>query len=342
MINLLNDYNKIAHKNILDALIKYQDQPFVGYGKDDISANAVKLIKKELNNDSVDIHFIVGGTLTNKVALSSMLKNYEAVICCDSAHINVHETGAIEETGHKLLVTPNKNGKVDPIEVKKIYLKHVDEHMVKPRVVYISNSTEFGTIYNKEELIALSNVCKELGLYLYLDGARLSTALTSKYNDLTMEDICKYTDMFYIGGAKIGLMFGEALVVVNDSLKQDFRYLIKNQGAMLSKGFLCGIQFETLFTNNLFYEIGKKENELAYILTNELTKLGIKLYCETETNQIFPLISKQLYEYIKTKILFEVWEDLVDEIVIRFVTGFDTTMEDINKALLVIKEFQNA
>lgn len=342
MINLLNDYNKIAHKNILEALIKYQDQPFVGYGKDDISANAVKLIKKELNNDSVDIHFIVGGTLTNKVAFSSMLKNYEAVICCDSAHINVHETGAIEETGHKLLVTPNKNGKVDPIEVKKIYLKHVDEHMVKPRVVYISNSTEFGTIYNKEELIALSNVCKELGLYLYLDGARLSTALTSKYNDLTMEDICKYTDMFYIGGAKIGLMFGEALVVVNDGLKQDFRYLIKNQGAMLSKGFLCGIQFETLFTNNLFYEIGKKENELAYILTNELTKLGIKLYCDTETNQIFSVISKQLYEYIKTKILFEVWEDLVDEIVIRFVTGFDTTMEDINKALQVIKEFQNA
>ena len=284
MINLLNDYNKIAHKNILEALIKYQDQPFVGYGKDDISANAVKLIKKELNNDSVDIHFIVGGTLTNKVALSCMLKNYEAVICCDSAHINVHETGAIEETGHKLLVTPNKNGKVDPVEVKKIYLKHVDEHMVKPRVVYISNSTEFGTIYNKEELIALSNVCKELGLYLYLDGARLSTALTSKYNDLTMEDICKYTDMFYIGGAKIGLMFGEALVVVNDSLKQDFRYLIKNQGAMLSKGFLCGIQFETLFTNNLFYEIGKKENELASILTISSTKSS------HTSNNIFVLI----------------------------------------------------
>ena len=341
MINLLNDYNKIGHKKILEALIKYQDNSFVGYGKDDISHHAARLIKKELNNESVDIHFIVGGTLTNKVALNSMLKNYEAVICCDSAHINVHETGAIESNGHKLLITPNKEGKVVPEEVRKIYLKHIDEHMVKPKVVYISNSTEFGTVYNKEELIALNKVCKELGLYLYLDGARLSAGLTSKYSDLTLEDICKYTDMFYIGGGKTGLLFGEALVIVNDNLKEDFRYLIKNQGAMLSKGFLCGIQFETLFTDGLFFEIGKKENELAYILTDGLVDLGIKLYCKTETNQVFPIISKQLFEHLKTKILFEVWEDLQDEVVIRFVTGFDTTINDINAALQVIKEYQN-
>ena len=341
MINLLNDYNKIGHGKILEALIKYKDQPFVGYGKDDISTNAMKLIKKELKNQFVDVHFIVGGTLTNKVALYSMLKPYEAVICCDSAHVNVHETGAIEASGHKLLIVPNINGKVVPEEVRKIYIKHIDEHMVKPKVVYISNSTEFGSIYNKEELRSLHEICQELGLYLYLDGARLSAVLTSKYNNLTLEDICNYTDMFYIGGAKTGLLFGEALVIVNDNLKQDFRYLIKNQGAMLSKGFLCGIQFETLFTNGLFYEIGKKENELAYSLTQGLEKLGIKLYCKTETNQVFPVISKKLFEFIKSKILFEVWEELKDEIVIRFVTGFDTTIEDINNALLVIKEYRD-
>ena len=338
MINLMNDYNVIAHNKILKDLLKYQTELHVGYGMDDVCVEAKELIKKELNNYDVDIHFLVGGTLTNKIALNHILKPYEAIIAADSAHICVHETGAIESNGHKIITVKNVDGKVTVDAIHKVMKSHTDCHMVKPKVVYISNSTEYGTIYTKSELFDLSNYCKHHGLYLYLDGARLGTALTSKYNDLTLSDICKYVDIFYIGGTKNGLMFGEALVVKNENLKENFRYTIKQNGGMLSKGFLLGIQFKTLFTDGLFYEIAKNQNELATYLDNGLNQLYIRHAMKTVTNQIFITLDKEVVEKLKKHILFEVWEDLRDEQVIRFVTHLSLTKEDIDKALNIIKE----
>lgn len=337
MINLMNDYNVIAHNKILKDLQKYQTELHVGYGMDEVCKEAKELIKKELNNDEVDIHFLVGGTITNKIALNHILKPYEAIIAADSSHIYVHETGAIESNGHKIITVKNVDGKITVDEIHKVIKSHSDCHMVKPKVVYISNSTEFGTIYTKSELFDLSNYCKHHGLYLYLDGARLGCALTSLYNDLTLSDICKYVDIFYIGGTKNGLMFGEALVVKNEKIKEDFRYSIKQNGGMLSKGFLLGIQFKSLFSDNLFYEIAKQQNELATYFDNRLNELYIRHSLKTVTNQIFIILESHVVEKLKEELLFEIWEDLGDEVVIRFVTHISLTKEDIDKAINIIK-----
>ena len=338
MINLMNDYNVIAHSKIIKDLQKYQTENHVGYGVDSITNEAKNLIKAELDNDSVDIHFLTGGTLTNKIALQHILKPYEAIIAADSAHIYVHETGAIESNGHKIITVPNVDGKVTVDAVHKVLKSHTDCHMVKPKVVYISNSTEYGTIYTKSELFDLSNYCKHHGLYLYLDGARLGAAITSRYSDLSLKDICNYCDIFYIGGTKNGLMFGEALVVKNDSLKENFRYTIKQNGGMLSKGFLLGIQFKSLFTDKLFYDIAKKQNELAEYFDHKLSELFIRHYSKTITNQIFIILDKEVINKLKDNLLFETWEDLGEEEVIRFVTHLSLTKEDIDNAIKIIKE----
>ena len=218
MINLRNDYCGICHKKVLEKLNKYANDDFLGYGLDDHSLKAKELIKKELGRDDVDIHFLVGGTVTNKVLISHILRPYEAVICPDTGHINVHETGTIEQSGHKIIATLNKDGKITKDDILEVLRLHTDEHMVKPKMVYISNSTEYGTVYTYNELKSLKEVCKKLGLYLYMDGARLGVALTSKYTDLKKEDLKDLVDAFYIGGTKNGAMIGEALVILNDEL----------------------------------------------------------------------------------------------------------------------------
>lgn len=336
MINLKNDYCGIAHPKVLNKFIELQNETFEVYGLDHISNKAKELIKKDLKNDSVDIHFVVGGTITNKTVIAHALKPYEAVISADTGHINVHETGAIEETGHKVIIVPNVNGKVTPESVIKACALHTDEHMVKPKMLYISNTTEMGTVYSLAELKALKEVCDKLGLYFYLDGARLSSALSA--SDVNLCDLVNLVDVFYIGGAKNGLMLGEAIVIVNEKLKQDFRFAIKHFGAMYSKGFVAGINFLAAFEDGLYYEIGKKENALAKDLYDKLRNLGIKFETPQVSNQIFPIFKTEEVNALAKHIMFEVWNQGTDQTTIRFVTSYMTKQSDIDQAVEIIKQ----
>ncbi len=339
MINLRNDYCGVGHPRILDALYKKANNVYVGYGLDTESKEAENKIKKLINNENASVYFTVGGTSTNKIVIAHALPSYGAVIACDSGHVNVHETGAIEATGHKVITYPNEFGKLTAKAIEELVLGHPDFHMVKPGIVYISNSTEYGTVYNKEELISLSNICKKYNLYFYIDGARLGCALTSKLCDYTMEEMASLCDAFYIGGTKNGLILGEALVVLNNKLNEDIRYAIKCHGGMYAKGFVNGIMFNELFTDNLFFDIARKENILAEELYNSLKALGVEFLFEQETNQIFPIFNNDVIEQIKDKISFEVWSSLDNKTCIRFVTSFLTTKEDISQAINIIKQY---
>ena len=331
MYKFRNDYSEIAHDSVLDALIKAKEEQNIGYGLDHHSANAAKMIKDIFKCPSVDVHFLVGGTQTNMTFISYCLKDYEAVIACKSAHINVHETGSIEATGHKVYTLDGRDGKLYPEDVLKAVSYHSDEHMVKPRLVYISNSTETGTIYKKQELIDLYKVCKENDLLLFIDGARLACALECSENDLEKEDIAKYADAFYLGGTKNGLMFGEALVIVNKDLQIDFRYQIKNKGAMLAKGSVTGIQFEAILKDNLYFEIARNANKMANLLYKYLLDLGYEVD-KVYTNQLFVTVNNSLAQKLIDNFGCELWRDLDDRKTIRFVTSFKTKEEDI-KAL---------
>lgn len=328
MFNFKNDYNYIAHENIINALVKYQNQCFEVYGLDSCSENAKKLIKKHIAGVDVDIHFLVGGTILNKTIISHILRPYEAVVSANTGHINVHETGAIESTGHKVITIPSYNGKIKTDDIKKCLLTHTDEHMVLPKMVYISESTEYGTIYTKEELKDLYNFCKENKLYLFVDGARLGVALATE--KITINDLAHYSDVFYIGATKNGALLGEALVVCNKELKNNVRFSIKQNGGMYSKGYVAGIQFEELFKGNLFFQLAKNANNCSLHLFNELVKRGIKMNQPCVTNQIFPVVSNELYKKLKEIVSFELWEDLGEEKVIRFVCSFKTTIKEID------------
>ena len=338
MINLRNDYCGICHKKVLENLNKYSNDDFLGYGLDEHSLKAKELIKKELGRDDVDIHFLVGGTVTNKVLISHILRPYEAVISPDTGHINVHETGTIEQSGHKVITTLNKDGKITKDDILEVLRLHTDEHMVKPKMVYITNATEIGTIYKYQELKEISDVCKENNLYLYLDGARLGSALTSEKNDIKLSDLVNLVDAFYIGGTKNGLMLGEALVVVNDKIKEEMRYSIKHFGGMYAKGFVAGLQFEALFEDGLFYEIAKEENRLANKLYTELVKLGVEFESEQVTNQIFLVFDNDKIDKLKEHIHFEIWSVNKNKTTIRFVSHFLLTDELVDKTIEIIKE----
>lgn len=337
MINLKNDYNGLGHEKVLDFLLAHKDEKFVGYGEDDASKEAKALIKKEIKNEFAKIYFTSGGTSTNKIMISHVLKPYEAVCCADTGHINVHETGAIEAEGHKVLTCKNKNGKVVKEELDKIIKTHLDYHMVKPKMLYISNTTECGSVYTYQELSELSRYCKEHDLYFYIDGARLGAALTSSKCDYDMATLATLCDAFYIGGTKNGLLMGEALVVLNDALKDELEYSVKHYGGMLAKGFVTGLSFKALFTDHLFYEIAEGENKLASYFTEQLKDLNVSFLCETESNQLFPIFSKEEVEKLQKSILFEVWEERESETVIRFVTSYQTKKEEIDEAIEIIK-----
>ena len=283
------------------------------------------LIKKHIEGVDVDIHLLVGGTIVNKTVISHILKPYEAVISSTTGHINVHETGAIESTGHKVVCINSYDGKVRVADIKKCIETHTDEHMVLPKLLYISESTETGSVYTKDELKELYSFCKENDLYLFIDGARLGNALAT--NLITINDLAHYSDAFYIGATKNGALLGEAIVIVNDKLKDNFRYSIKQNGGMYSKGFVAGIQFEVLFNNNLYLELAKQSNDCAKLLYEELSNRGIRFQQECITNQIFPIVSNQLFEKLKEFATFELWEDLGDEKIIRFVCNFKTTRD---------------
>lgn len=341
MIFFRNDYSEGAHPKILDALIQTNMEQTLGYSEDHYCLEAAQRIKDVTGAINADVHFLVGGTQTNFTALSAFLRPHEAVISSARGHICVHETGAIEATGHKIIAMPTNDAKLQVSQIEEAVLYHCDEHMVKPKVVYITNSTELGTTYSKSELQEISAMCKKYGLYLYMDGARLASALTAPGADVTWKDLVTLTDAFYIGGTKNGLLFGEAIVILNDRLKEDFRYIIKQKGGLLAKGRLLGLQFKTLFEENLYLDLGTHANNLSALLREGITQMGFTFLVDSRTNQIFPVFPNELVEKLEKVCSFE-HEGPVDKEhrAIRFVTSWATREEDVAALLQEIEKLK--
>jgi threonine aldolase len=338
----MNDYSEGAHPRIMEALMATNMEQHVGYGVDAHCENAMALIKKRIGQPDADVHLLVAGTQTNTIALSAFLRPYEAVISTDLGHISCHETGAIEATGHKIIEMPSQDGLLKPEDVEKACNAHVDEHMVLPRVVYISNATETGSIYSKAQLQALRKVCDERGLYLYLDGARLANALTCDDNDLTIEDIAALTDAFYIGGTKNGILFGEALVIINPALKSHMRYNIKQRGGMLAKGRLLGIQFEELFKDDFYFELSKHTNDMSKLLRSGIKALGYEFVTPSSTNLTFVILPNPIHAELSKKCYYEAEKPYdADNMEARFVTSWATPKEDVEKLLQLLAELKD-
>ncbi|MCK9499014.1 MAG: low specificity L-threonine aldolase [Bacteroidales bacterium] len=332
--SFLNDYSEGGHQNILDALLSSNLEQLEGYGEDKYSLSAAEKIKKKLNCPEADIHFVTGGTQANLLCISSFLKPYESVIAAQTAHIEVHEAGAIEFTGHKINTYLGENGKISPEEIQYAVDFHYDEHMVVPRLVFISNSTELGTVYTKNELENISKICKKNNLYLYIDGARLGAAMLSKNNDLKFEDLCKYADAFYIGGTKNGALIGEAIVIINPELKSYFRYNMKQKGALPAKGRLLGIQFDVLFSDNLFFDLANHANKMAQKLANGLKAKGYSFFAEPITNQIFPILPNEIIQKLSKHFEFYVWSKFDENnSVLRLVCSWATKEEAVDAFL---------
>ena len=340
MYSFTNDYSEGAHPRILNAMMETNLVQHDGYGLDhDHCEKAAQLIRNEICQADADIHFLVGGTQTNLIAIAAVLKPWQAVISATTGHINVHETGAVEATGHKVLARHTPDGKLTPAIVEKALKSHTDEHMVQPKMVYISNTTEIGTQYTKAELEALSHFCRQNDLYLFLDGARLGAALTSPVNDLTMADIASLVDLFYIGGTKNGALLGEALVVLNPAIKPDFRYMIKQRGAMLAKGWLLGIQFEELFTDGLFYQMAEHANRMAGLLRTGIEELGFPFYSHSMSNQLFPIFPDKLIQNLSSEFQF-LEQAQVDEAhhAVRLVTSWATKESEVSRFLELLRQ----
>lgn len=320
-----NDYSEGAHPKILDALLRTNLEQFTGYGTDPVCRQAARLICEKIMQPDAAVHFLTGGTQTNLIALSAFLKPHEAVIAACSSHVWTHETGAVEATGHKIIPVETADGKLKPADIAGVLQEHQSEHMVKPRLVYLSDSTEIGTIYLKDELSALSRYCREQDLLLYLDGARLGSALTARENDLTLPLIAGMTDAFYIGGTKNGAWLGEALVIRNPVLQPDFRYHLKQNGALLAKGKLLGVQFLELFKDDLYFDLAHHANHMADKLKTGLDRLGVEKFVQSPTNQVFPVLSNHLLEKLEADYEFEYQRRGPDgHSVIRLVTSWAT------------------
>ena len=326
-----NDYSEGCHPRILEALVKYNSIQQNGYGLDEYSQNAKEIILKKINNPKAEVHFVSGGTQANLIVISAFLRPHESVVAVETGHIFTNETGAIEATGHKVHGVATKDGKLKPEDVQKIMDLHTNiPHQVKQKLVYISNSTEVGTIYSKRELQDLYEFCQEKKLYLFLDGARLGHALTSETNDLTLEDIAKYTDAFYLGGTKNGALIGEAIVISNENLQEEFGFHLKQKGAMLAKGRLLGIQFQELLKDNLYFELAKHANEKAMEIKKAFKEQGYSFLAETFTNQIFPILTQSQIDQLSRNYDFYVWKKIDEEqSAIRIITSWATTDEII-------------
>jgi threonine aldolase len=342
MYSFKNDYSEGAHPRILQAMMATNTQQNEGYGEDAHCLAAVKRIKELLGGDpaSVDVHLLCGGTQTNLTAISAFLRPHEAAIGTNMSHIFVHETGAIEATGHKILTVPTRDGKLSPDGLQTILDGHPnDEHMVKPRLVKISNSTEIGSVYRLKELEALSRFCREKKLLLYVDGARLGSALASEGNDVTLADMRRLTDAFYIGGTKNGAILGEALVIVNDALKEDFRYHIKQKGGLMAKGWILGIQFEELFRDDLYFELARHANAMAQRIAGAIREGGYDFLTPSPSNQVFPILPNTLIEKLGKNWIFSHWSKIDEKhSSIRLVTSWATKEEAVDE---FIREFRS-
>lgn len=325
MYSFKNDYSEGCHVRILESLSKANTDQQEGYGDDEYSEQARIYIKSKIANQNVKIRFVSGGTQANAVVIAAALRPHESVISAESGHINIHEAGAIEATGHKIEYVSKANGKLSPDDIEPLLIKAEDHHMVKPRLVYISNSSELGTIYRKAELEALSEFCKKNNLLLFLDGARLGSALTSVNNDLTLADIARLTDVFYIGATKNGALMGEAIVIINDSLKPDFEFHLKQRGALVSKGRFIGIQFAELFRDDLFFEMARHANNMAMKIVEGIKLKGYDFVVSPESNQIFPILPNNIIAKLETKFDFYPWKIVDnDHTSIRLVTSWAT------------------
>lgn len=338
-----NDYNEICHPAILQAMEKNATLQMPGYGTDALCNEAVTLIREKCSAPDAAVHFLVGGTQTNLTVIAAALRPHQGVIAAESGHICVHETGAIEATGHKVITVPSADGKVDPDLVQKIVenqsLSMDAEHIVQPKLVYISNPTEYGTLYNLAELKELYNLCKQMGLYLFVDGARMGYGLAAEGNDITLADYAKYTDAFYIGGTKVGAMFGEAVVIPNPSIADDFRYLMKQRGGMLAKGWLLGLQFMTLFENDLYFEISAHADKLADKLRETLISLGYELYLPNKTNQVFVTLPDKLLETLGQEFTYAMWgKPDESHSIVRFCTSWATSAENVDALCDALKK----
>lgn len=338
MYSFKNDYSEGAHPMLLQAMLEANLEQNPGYGEDSHSLNAARLIKEKIDLPDTDVHFLMGGTQTNLAAISAFLRPHQAVISAYSGHINTHETGAIEGTGHKVLTRKTPDGKLTPGMILSILDEHTDEHMVQPKMVYISNSTEVGTIYSKAELSALHNICRQRSLYLYMDGARLGSALCAHDNDLEISDIAALVDAFYIGGTKNGALCGEALVICNEALQEDFRYLMKQKGGLAAKGFLLGIQFEQLFQNELYYDLAHHANDMALLLSTGIGECGYEFFAPSTTNQIFPIFPYAVIQKLEEEFSFYMWTG-VDEThgAIRLVTSWATKEGEVKRFVQHLK-----
>lgn len=334
MLYFNNDYSEGCHPKILEALAKTNLEQTPGYGEDAYCRRAAEKIRSLCRREDAAVHFLVGGTQTNMTVIAAALRPHQGVLCAVSGHINGHETGAVEATGHKILQLPSADGKITAEQVASAVGAHrADpsfEHGVQPKMVYISHPTELGTLYSLEELEELSETCRGLGLYLFLDGARLGYALAAQAGEMTMADIAGLCDVFYIGGTKVGALFGEAVVIGNPALREDFRYLIKQRGGMLAKGRLLGIQFDTLMTDGLYLSIAAQGVAMAERLRRTLKTLGVPLLVPGITNQVFAVLPDTVLDALAETFVFSEWER-VDEAhrAVRFCTSWATREGDV-------------
>lgn len=336
MIFLKNDYSIGAHPNVLKELNDNNLVYFDSYGNDIKSSETIAYVRERIGQPNADVHFIVGGTLTNRTCMAAFTRPHEAIITTTEGHIAVHETGAIEATGHRLLELTTEDGKLTPDQIEEVVAFHNMDQMVLPKVVYISNTTEPGSVYTKAELMALRETCDKHDLYLYIDGARLAMALGAEKNDMTMADIAAIADAFYVGGAKCGAMFGEMVVIINDALKPYFRFIMRQNGALFSKGSLISMQFGALLKDGLYEELGRHCDELGRKLADGILAKGYELAYEPESNMIFPIFPKQQAADLAEKVMFETWEQRSDTDVIRLVTSWATKEEEVAAFLELI------
>lgn len=342
MIDFNCDYAEGAHEKIVARLMETNRIQTPGYGEDDYCKEAADTICRLCEKESAAVHFLVGGTQTNLTVISAALRPHQGVVAAECGHIAVHESGAIEATGHKVLPLCSVDGKITAEQLRKVYRLHYEdtarEHTVQPKMVYLSQPTEYGAIYQLEELQEISRVCTECGWYLYVDGARLAYGLMAQGNTVSLPDLAKLCDVFYIGGTKCGALFGEAVVILNPALQEDFRYVIKQKGGMLAKGRLLGIQFGTLLADGLYEQIGSHGNRLAMRIREAMMKKGWKFYADSVTNQQFPIISNELLAKIGEKYRYSYtkpWDE--QQSVVRFCTSWATREEDVEE---LIKDIQ--
>lgn len=335
MILFYSDYLEGCHPEILQSLqdTNYCQTP--GYGVDDYCEEARNIIREICKTPDVDVHFLVGGTQTNATVISSVLRPYQGVLCADTGHINAHETGAIEHSGHKVLPLLSVDGKVAAPAVDAALESHYSdesqEHIVQPAMLYISQPTEPGTIYSLGEMQALKDVCAKWNIPLFVDGARLGYGLTSDACDMTIADLAHIADVFYIGGTKQGALFGEAVVITNDSLKKDFRYNIKQGGGMLAKGRLLGLQFSTLLRHGLYFDIARNANVQARRIREAFEAIGCKFLVDSPTNQQFPILTRELADRLAPQFGFELWRHIDENhIAVRFCTSWATTPSQVD------------